>query len=83
MKIIVKRFREIKSVNIQTRESQNIAVVSEVESSSDKGVPKHRGCVRSRVIFRQGKAKTSRLCPKSSHLQTKESQNIAVMSEVE
>ncbi|THE12632.1 hypothetical protein E1I69_10585 [Bacillus timonensis] len=72
-----------KSRHLLTKDSQNIAVVSEVEASSDKGKPNHRGYVRSQGIFGQGKAKPSRLCPKSRHLQTKESQTIAVMSEVE
>jgi hypothetical protein len=72
-----------KSSPLQTRESQKSKDVSEVEPTSDKGEPKGRDCVRSRINFRQGRAKRARKCPKSNQLQTRESQKDEIVSEVE
>ncbi len=56
--------------------------MSEVVRTSDKEGPKRQGRVRSRVKFRQGRAKMARWCPKSCELQTRKSQNGKVVSEV-
>ena len=67
---------------LQTREAEISASVSEVWRSSDKGTRNQLECVRSLGIFRQGKAKSARGCPKFEDLQTLECGICAGVSEV-
>ena len=68
--------------DLQTREAEISTSVSEVWRSSDNGWHIHRECVRSLMIFRQGNAKSARVCPKFGDLQTREGEISARVSEV-